>query len=361
MTDEQGRCSDRSWRGWTGLVLRALPSLCAVSLGFQSVPASASEAAQQVANMGSCALESGRVIKACRIGFRTYGKVDASRSNIILFPSWYNGTTADMGALIGTQGLADPSKYFIVTIDALGDGVSSSPSNGAAGQRGIDFPKFTIGDMVEIEHRFAVEVLRATHVHAILGISMGGMQTYQWATRYPKFMDVAVPIVGSPWLTAADKLTWSIMRGSIVDDPGYNGGGYAVEPQLALGNEVDTMFAYTPQYRARSTPLASFKAFLASTDAQASIGANNRVWQIDAIDRLDVLEGKSIGTLGVGDLPRMFVVTSINDHTVNPAPSLDWIERTGSRSLVLRGDCGHMAVVCEFKDLAPAVQAELAR
>ena len=52
--------------------------------------------------------------------------------------------------------------------------------------------------MVRSQHRLLTEVLGITHLHAVLGISMGGMQTYEWVTTYPDFMQRAVPIVGSP-------------------------------------------------------------------------------------------------------------------------------------------------------------------
>lgn len=34
-------------------------------------------------------------------------------------------------------------------------------------------------------------------MRAVLGWSMGGVQTYQWATQYPDFMDLIVPFCGS--------------------------------------------------------------------------------------------------------------------------------------------------------------------
>jgi len=335
--------------------------LLALSAVFGGAATRSAAAPPQFADLGDCPLVSGAVIKHCRVGYRVYGAPNSDRSNLVLFPSWYNGQTADMSLLVQPGVLLDPSKYFVITIDALGDGVSSSPSNGAAGQTGVAFPKFTIRDMVDIEHRLAISVFHAAHVHAVVGVSMGGMQAYEWAVRYPRYMDVVIAIEGTPWLNAADRLTWSIMRQSIEEDPDYRGGRYEREPRLKLGNEVDNMFAYTPAYRARTTSAASFPSYLAETDGEASIGANNRIWQIDAIQHLDILEGASVGALAHLDLPRMLVVTSANDHTVNPGPTLEWAKRTSSRLLVLDSDCGHMAILCEVSQIATAVDAALAR
>ncbi len=91
--------------------------------------------------------------------------------------------------------MADTGKYFVVTIDAIGNGVSSSPSNSKSQPR-LSFPNFTIRDMVESEHRLATETFGIKHLHAVMGISMGGMQTFEWITAYPDFMDAAVPMAG---------------------------------------------------------------------------------------------------------------------------------------------------------------------
>jgi homoserine O-acetyltransferase/O-succinyltransferase len=318
-------------------------------------------APQLFADLGDCKLSNGQVIEKCRIGYRTYGKLNADRSNVVLFPTWYNGQTGDMEGLVGRGRLIDSDNYFVVTIDALGDGVSSSPSNAEAGQRGTRFPKFAIADMVDIEHRLAVEVLHVNHVHAVVGISMGGMQTFEWAARFPHFMNVAIPLMGSPWLTSNDRLTFSIMRTSIQNDPAYQGGQYQREPTLPLANELDTLFAYTPHYRVRITSLEQFPAFLKETDDQETIGANNRVWQIEAIEQLDVLHGAAHKELASRELPKMLIVASRQDHTVNPEPSIEWVKRTGAPSIVLDDDCGHMTAVCSIDKLAQAVSKELAQ
>jgi hypothetical protein len=81
------------------------------------------------AELGDFRLVSGEVIHDCRLGYRTFGKLNAEKSNAVLFPTWFTGTTENLVGLIGPGKLVDPDEYFVILADALGNGVSSSPSN----------------------------------------------------------------------------------------------------------------------------------------------------------------------------------------------------------------------------------------
>src|SRR5262245_49115039 len=81
------------------------------------------------ADLGEFALESGSLLHDCRIGYRTFGSLNPQKSNAVLFPSWNTGTSQSLARLIGPGKLVDSTKYFVIAVDALGNGVSSSPSN----------------------------------------------------------------------------------------------------------------------------------------------------------------------------------------------------------------------------------------
>src|SRR5687768_12480035 len=92
-----------------------------------TVTTGGAEGSQQIAELGTCALESGQTIKECRIGYRTYGKLNADKSNVIVWPTWFSGKTENLSFV--PKDFVDPKKWFLVLVDSLGNGVSSAPSS----------------------------------------------------------------------------------------------------------------------------------------------------------------------------------------------------------------------------------------
>lgn len=91
--------------------------------------------------------------------------------------------------LIGEDKTLNPKKYFIIITALFGNGQSSSPSN----HPNRPFPRCDIYDNVRAQHHLLTKRLGITHLRAVTGWSMGGVQSYQWATQYPDFMDAIVP------------------------------------------------------------------------------------------------------------------------------------------------------------------------
>src|SRR5512141_3382157 len=109
-----------------GLAATAFLLLSPTLLAADSVPQ------QRFAALGDFRLDSDETIRDCRIGYRTAGELNAARSNAILVPSWFAGTSKGLLGWIGPGKLYDTNKYFVIAVDAFGDGVSSSPSNSSA-------------------------------------------------------------------------------------------------------------------------------------------------------------------------------------------------------------------------------------
>ncbi len=110
--------------------------------------------------------------------------------------------------------MADTDRFFVIAIDALSNGVSTSPSNWQGGA-GEEFPAVSVADMVRSQHRLLTRYLEIDHAAAVMGISMGGMQALQWLGQYPGFVDKAVAINGSPRMTSYDLVQWQTHESAI--------------------------------------------------------------------------------------------------------------------------------------------------
>ena len=75
------------------------------------------------------ALQRGETLPRAVVAYQTYGKLNADRSNCILYPTSYAAHHSDIEWLIGPERILDSSRYFIVCVNMFGNGLSSSPSN----------------------------------------------------------------------------------------------------------------------------------------------------------------------------------------------------------------------------------------
>jgi homoserine O-acetyltransferase len=247
----------------------------------------------------------------------------------------------------------DLSKDFVVAVDALGNGVSSSPSNSHLQPR-MHFPKFTVRDMVETQYALLTRVLHINHLKAVMGISMGGMQTFQWVVSYPDFVDRAVPIVGSPRLTTTDLLLWTAEADAITESAGWNRGDYKQPPALRAVGDMHAFALTTPAHLARSTPAGDFPAFLKGI-GDAPLGrmdANDWLRQLQAMMAIDAAKPQRVKA-------RMLIVVAKQDHMVNPGPARDFAAAIHAPVIELESDCGHQSPGCEKDTLYPRVRAFL--
>jgi homoserine O-acetyltransferase/O-succinyltransferase len=310
------------------------------------------EGAQQFAELGDLKLQSGAVIHDFRLGYRTAGALNAEKSNALLWPTWLGGKSEALLQFAAPGNVADTAKYFVVMVDAIGDGVSSSPSNSRTQAR-LKFPEFTIRDMVEAEHRLAVEVLGLKHLHAVVGVSMGGMQTFEWVVAYPDFMDVAIPMMSSPQSTSYDKLLWTTQIDALEMDPEWRDGN-GTKPMVAgfgVFSEIGSMANTSPAFRVAKTTASEFAAFLAETrrsETSDASGACDVIRQRQAIMALDVAGefGVTLEQAARRVHAKMLVIISPGDHTVNPAPALAFAAAIGAPVVTLDSACGHNSPSC---------------
>jgi homoserine O-acetyltransferase len=325
-----------------------------------SASAAASAQEQKFADLGDFKLESGEVIKGCRVGYRTFGTLNNEKSNAILFPTWASGTTEQLASNFGPGRLVDTSKFYVVAVDALGNGVSSSPSNSTAQPR-MKFPRFNVRDMVNTQHALLTKVLGINHVRAVMGISMGGMQTFQWLVSYPDFMDSAVPIVGSPRLAPYDLLLWQAQIDAIMNDPEWRGGEYAKNPARSAEYEFGALILTTPDEFNRRMTREKLFAELERAKTVKGFDANDKIRQDQAMMAHDVAAGfgGSLERAAAAVRARVLVVVATQDHVVTPGPATEFARLLKAQLLTLEGDCGHLAPGCESQKVNPAVAAFL--
>jgi homoserine O-acetyltransferase len=335
--------------------------LCFSLLLLVSEPTAVAQG-QRFVQLGDFRVESGEVIRACRIGYRTFGKLNDEKSNAILFTTWASGTTEQLQSNIGPGKLVDDSKYFVIAIDALSNGVSSSPSNSRLQPR-MRFPKLTIRDMVNTQREVLTRIFHLNHVQAVIGISMGGMQTFQWMVSFPDFMDKAIPIVGSPQLAPYDLILWQAQVDAIMNDHGWNNGNYSRNPARAADAEFGALLLTTPDnYNTQMTRRQVFEE-LEKEKKQPGFDSNNKIRQAQAMMALDVTKefAGSMKRAAASVKARVFVIVAKLDHVVTPGPALEFANLLHSQLLVLESDCGHMAPGCESQKVNQAVADFLAR
>jgi homoserine O-acetyltransferase len=187
-------------------------------------------------NIGNWELEEGGTIRECNLAYVTFGKLNAAKDNAILIPTWYSGTNKILEQVyIGPGRGLDPEKYFIIVINQIGNGLSSSPHNTPAPGGMANFPKVRIGDDVRAQHKLITEKFGLTSLALVVGGSMGAQQTYEWAVRYPDMVKRAAPIAGTAKNTVHDFLFTETLVDAITSDPGFKGGWYSSSAEVREG------------------------------------------------------------------------------------------------------------------------------
>jgi len=217
--------------------------------------------------------------------------------------------------------------------------------------------------MVAAEHALLTQVLHIDHVKAVAGLSMGGMQTFQWIVSYPAFMDDAVAIVGSPRLAPYDLLLWQSDIDSVEKSAAWNHGDYRENPDLVGQAEFNALFMTTPERYNSTTTRSQVLSQLEAAKRRPGFDANDRIRQAQAMMALDVSRpfGGSMQAAAATVKASVLVVGSEFDRVVSSGPATAFAHLVHAKLFELHGDCGHIAPWCEAGTLAPVVAAFLAR
>ena len=197
-------------------------------------------------------LDSGALLSPLEIAYKTYGTLNADKSNAVLVchaltgdqhaasPHPVTGKPGWWDRVIGPGLPLDPERYFIIATNVIGGCMGSTgPAslNPATGEPyALSFPVITIADMVRAQ-AMLIEALGIETLFAVVGGSMGGMQVLQWAADYPDKLFSAICIAAAARHSAQNIAFHEVGRQAIMADPDWRGGAYqlaGVRPEKGL-------------------------------------------------------------------------------------------------------------------------------
>jgi homoserine O-acetyltransferase/O-succinyltransferase len=204
-------------------------------------------------------------IRNVAVGYETYGTLNEARDNAILVAHYFSGTSHAAGryrpedplpgywdSIIGPGKPVDTKRYFVISSDTLvnfnaydPDVITTGPASldpETGKPYGLSFPAVAVGDFVRVQ-RALVDALGISKLRAVMGPSMGGLQSFEWAASYPELVERIIPVIASPhftgWLTAC----LSIWTEPIRLDPDWRGGAYhkGAPPRAGLEAAIRAM------------------------------------------------------------------------------------------------------------------------
>ena len=271
----------------------------------------------------------------------THGEPDADCGNAVLVCAAVGGNHHRLDFLLGQDGALSPRRWFVIAVDPIGNGLSTSPSNSQHQPR-MEFPRFTIRDMVAAQKRLLREHLGIERLAAVVGASMGGMQAMQWAVSAPEMVDAVVAMTPMarthPWSVAVNETS----RACLTADAAWNGREFTRRPDRGWRAWVGVL-----QVLANRTPSALSEAFATPPEVTDWLEARIDLWETLGFDAHDWMyqswayDAHDLGaTPGFGgDTAR--ALAGIRARTLILAPPIDLYNPAESARLVAEhvSDC----------------------
>jgi homoserine O-acetyltransferase/O-succinyltransferase len=255
--------------------------------------------------LGDMTLQSGHVLQDAQLAFVTCGKLSQSGDNAVLFPSHYTGTHRDNLAMVGAGRALDPARHFIVIVNLLGNGVSSSPSSHPT-QGKQHFPHVSLVDNVNAQWRL-LEHLGVQRLALAFGWSMGAQQAYHHAALFPERVERLLAVCGSARTSAHNFVFLEGVKAALEADAAFDGGQYRQPPRrgLAAFGRVYAGWAYSQAFfRERlyeQLGHASPQALLSAWAREhQTYDANDLLCVLSSWQRADISDNALYG----GDLPK---------------------------------------------------------
>ncbi|HEX3861361.1 MAG TPA: alpha/beta fold hydrolase [Stellaceae bacterium] len=184
----------------------------------------------QIFEAGDVVLQSGLTYRGARLAYKTFGSLNADKSNVIVYPTSYGAQHPDLEWQIAPGKPLDPTRYFIVIMNKFGNGLSSSPSNTPAPFDRNRYPYFTMTDNVRVQQRLLQEVFGIERVKLVYGFSMGGQQAFHWGALFPDRVERIAAICGSAKTSPHNFVFLEGVKAALTADAAYQDGWFATQP-----------------------------------------------------------------------------------------------------------------------------------
>ena len=205
-------------------------------------------------------LDCGTQLKNCQISYKTYGKLNKSKTNAILICHALSGDQYCCGIspvtkksgwwnnLVGNRKVIDTNKFFVICSNVIGGCQGSTGPSSINPQTGkrydLSFPVITISDMVKAQVKL-VDFLNIKKLFAVIGGSMGGMQALEWGASFSRRVNAIIPIATSYRHSAQNIAFHEIGRQAIMSDPDWLKGKYSDSRKIPRrGLSVARMIAH---------------------------------------------------------------------------------------------------------------------
>jgi homoserine O-acetyltransferase/O-succinyltransferase len=348
----------------------------------------------------------GKTVKNVRVGYETYGTLNAAGDNAIFIPHFYSGTSHAAGkyaaadaapgywdAIIGSGKPIDTDKYFVVSADTLVNLNTKDPRVVTTGPATIDpdtgkpyamkFPVVAYRDSVRV-HKALVDSLGVKKLKAVAGASGGSLQAMEWAALYPDLVERVVHVIGPGFDIHPFVIEWiDIWVAPIRLDPKWNGGDYygKEEPLDGVAKALEIVTASTRHFGwaektfgykwadAQKNPADAIGNIYAIEDTLAKAGIA-RAKSVDANSMIYMTRANQLYHLSDDEVKGMkakiLFVPASSDLVFPPELAKRAAERYRAQGgtaevFVIDGDGGHLDGLLAIAKAGEAIRAFLAK
>ncbi len=288
--------------------ISGIAAIAVMALSLTSVLSQDIQITPQYYTIKNFKFQSGGVLPEMVVEYGTIGtKKTDSEGKIINALVWCHGWTGsysqikDAKDVVGPGKAIDTDKFYIICPTAIGSSGSSSPSTSKLGPK---FPKYTPRDMVAAQYQLVTEHLKIKHLQGVIGASMGGFQTLEWAAGYPDFMDFIIPIATSSETRGRALGISFVMNNAIKLDPQYRNGNYTDQPKDGMAQAFMGNFLWymSPMFYNEKFPTNEvfLKALQGAGMGGTKSDANDVVWRNENImaysvkDRIEKIKARAL-------------------------------------------------------------------